>query len=131
MMPPMRTMLNSLCGFTVAASCWLGVMFVVLHRPGYERGLGLAAFFIVQGLLTLALTTARLQAAWGRLVALAGTAGIVRAGSAAMANTLNGPHFEGYALVIGAALVLQGLLTAGYIAPTYLGESSKVHHFGN
>ena len=130
-MAPMRTVLNGLCWFTVAASCWLGVMFVVLQRAGYERGLALAALFVVQSLLTLAVTTGWLTAGWGRLLALTGAAGIVWAGGAAIAATLNGPHFEGYALVIGVALVVQGLLTAGQLITTHFTPSSKVHQFGN
>jgi hypothetical protein len=131
MMPLMRTVLNGCCWFTVAASSWLGVMFVVLHRPGYERGLGLVVLFILQSLLTLAVTTAWLSAAGWRLLAILGAAGITWAGGAAVINTLNRPHFEGYALVIGVVLVLQGVLTAGQPFATHLASSSKVHLFGN
>ena len=127
----MRTTLNLFCGFTLLASIWLAVMFVVLHRPGYERGVSLSLIFIIQSLLTMAITAGLLSALLWRLLALAGAAGIVWAGGAAAANTLNGPHFEGYALVIGVALVLQGLLTAGHLVTAHPGPSSKVHQFGN
>ena len=127
----MRTILNLFCGFTLLASIWLAVMFVVLHRPGYERGVSLSLIFIIQSLLTMAITAGLLSALSWRLLALAGAAGIVWAGGAAAANTLNGPHFEGYALVIGVALVLQGLLTAGHLVTAHPGPSSKVHQFGN
>jgi hypothetical protein len=130
-MRPMRIALNVVCGFTLLASSWLAVMFVVLHRPGYERGVSLALIFIIQSLLTLALTTSLLSARWWRMLAIAGAAGIVWTGGAAVSNTLAGPHFEGYALIIGVALVLQGLLTAGQLVTRPFTLSSKVHQFGN
>ena len=40
-----------------------------------------------------------------------GGAGIVYAGLSMMHETLSRSHFEGYALVLGAALVVQGALT--------------------
>ena len=49
----MRTVLNAVCGLTIAASTWLGIMFVILHRPGYERGAGLSALFVLQSVLAL------------------------------------------------------------------------------
>jgi len=127
----MRTFLNLLCGFTLLASSWLGVMYVVLHQPGYERGVSMSLIFIIQSLLTLALTTGTLSALWWRLLTVAGAAGVVWAGGAAVSSTLTSRHFEGYALVIGVALVLQGLLTAGLLVPSLLTHSSKVHQFGN
>jgi hypothetical protein len=130
-MRPMRIALNVVCGFTLLASSWLAVMFVVLHRPGYERGVSLALIFIIQSLLTLALTTSLLSARWWRMLAIAGAAGIVWAGGAAVSNTLAGPHFEGYALIIGVALVMQGLLTAGQVVTPLFTLSSKVHQLGN
>jgi len=131
MIRPMRLPLNTLCGFTLLASSWLAVMFIVLHRPGYERGVSLALVFIIQSLLTLGVTTGLLSALWWRLLAVAGAAGIVWAGGAAVANTLSGAHFEGYALIIGVALVLQGLLTAGQLITGHFTFSSKMHRFGN
>jgi hypothetical protein len=131
MMRPMRIALNVLCGFTLLASSWLAVMFLVLHRPGYERGVSLSLVFILQSLLTLGVTTGLLSALWWRLLAVTGVVGIVWAGAAAVSNTLTGSHFEGYALIIGVALVLQGLLTAGLLITPLFTFSSKMHRFGN
>lgn len=130
-MRPMRLTLNVLCAFTLLAASWLAVMFVVLHRPGYERGVSMSLLFIIQSLLTLAITTGLASALWWRILAVAGAAGIVWAGGAAVSNTVTGPHFEGYALIIGVALILQGLLTAGHLVPTLFTQSSKVQQFGN
>jgi hypothetical protein len=131
MMLSVRTILNALCGLTILSSSWLAVMFVVLHRPGYERGVSMSLLFVIQGLLTLAVTNGMLSAVWWRILAVAGAVGITWAAGAAVANTLNGPHFEGYALVIGVALILQGVVTTGLLIATHLASSSKVHQFGN
>jgi hypothetical protein len=46
-----------------------------------------------------------------RHAAAAGGAAIVALGAASVYSTASGPHFEGYALVLGSMLVVQGLLT--------------------
>ncbi|HET9833365.1 MAG TPA: hypothetical protein VFP91_16700 [Vicinamibacterales bacterium] len=90
----------------------------------------MAILFVLQSLLALAVLNKVLSRVPWRLLALAGAVGIVWAGVVAIMNTLRGPHFEGFALVIGAALILQGLLTAGQLITTPFTPSSKVHQFG-
>lgn len=127
----MRTLTNLVCAFGVLACGWLAVMFVVLHRLGFERGAAISGLFVLQSLLALAMVNHILQATAWRLVTLAGAAGIIWAGSRAVAVTLAAQHFEGYALLIGIALILQGLLTSHQLIPIRPGSSSKVHQFGN
>jgi hypothetical protein len=120
----LKTALAAIAVFTAAASCWLFVMYLVLRHPGYQAGASMAAIFVAQSVLTLVLVAsdgparssgrpAGPQAVQNglRLVVLAGACGIAWAGYSAVSSTLSGPHFEGFALVIGAALVMQGLLT--------------------
>jgi hypothetical protein len=125
-----RPLLNGLCWLTIAASVWLGVMFVALHRPGYEYGAGMAALFVVQSLLAMAVTGPWLTGVSWRMAALPGAAGLAWAGVSAVAQNLSGPHFEGYAVVIGVLLALQGLLTIGSVVTATLASSSKVHQLG-
>ena len=99
----MRLILNGLCWFTAAASAWLAVMFVVLRHPAFERGFGMSLLFVLQSLLALAVVNGVLSAWTWRVATLAGAIGIIWAGGAALADTLTGPHFEGFALVIGTA----------------------------
>lgn len=127
----MRTLTNLVCAFGAVASGWLAVMFVVLHRPGFERGAAMSALFVVQSLLALAAVNGILRRAAWRVLALVGAAGIIWAGGRAVAATLGSPHFEGYALLIGIALILQGLLTGQQLIPIGSTSSSKVHQFGN
>jgi len=126
----MRTVHNVVCGFCVAACGWLAVMHLILRRPGFEERFGMAILFVLQSLLALAVLNKVLSRVPWRLLALAGAVGIVWAGVIAVMNTLHGPHFEGFALVIGAALILQGLLTGGQLITRPFTPSSKVHQFG-
>src|SRR5882672_7906413 len=100
----MRPLLNGLCLLTVAASVWLGAMFLVLQHPGYERGAGMAALFVLQSVLALAMTNQPLAGTPWRMAALPGAAGITWAGVAALISNLTGPHFEGFAVIIGVLL---------------------------
>src|SRR5262245_52453818 len=99
-------------------------MFVVLHRPGFERGAAMSMLFVLQSLLAVATVNGVLTSITWRLLTLAGAAGIVWAGSAAVVRTLSNPHFEGFALVIGSVLVLQGLLTTAQLIPSCYASSS-------
>jgi hypothetical protein len=127
----MRTVLTAICAVTIAAAAWLGVMFAVLHRPGWERGALISAMFVLQSLLAFGVASRWLTDAWWRVIASAGAAGLAWAGISAVISNLNSSHFEGYALVIGVFLALQGLLTLLHLVPTLLSPSSKVHQFGN
>jgi hypothetical protein len=131
MMPGMRTVLTAICALAIAASAWLGVMFVVLHRPGWERGAAVSALFVAQSLLASAATNRWLAGFWWRLIASAGAVALAWRGASAVISNLNSSYFEGYALVIGVLLALQGLLTLVHLIPTLPTPSSKVHQFGN
>ena len=107
----MRALLNLVCGSTIVASAWLGTMFVVLHRPGFERGLLMASLFGLQSLLVLAVTNGWLTGLGWRLLALAGATGLIWTGARAVATNLSSSHFEGYAFILGILLIAQALLT--------------------
>ena len=62
---------------------------------------------------------------------LLGAAGLTWVGVSAVVSNLTGPHFEGFAVIIGVLLVLQGLFTAGALVTSLWTPSSKVHQFGN
>jgi hypothetical protein len=107
----MRSLLAGCCLFTIAASCWIATMAVVLHRDGYGTQVGLALFLALESTLTLRVLSQVLRALRARLVVAAGAVAIAGVGIRAIDLTLTRLHFEGYAVVIGAALVLQGFLT--------------------
>src|SRR5436190_20180902 len=49
----MRLALTAICGFTMLASCWLFVMFLVLRHPGFEWRASISLVFVAIGALTL------------------------------------------------------------------------------
>ena len=120
----MKTLLAAVAVFTTTACSWLFVMYLVLQHPGYQARASIAVLFIAQSVLTLVLIASSGTAASSnrtegqqavqtglRLVVLAGACGIAIAGYSAVSETLSGPHFEGFALLIGSGLVVQGALT--------------------
>jgi len=110
--PGMRVLLNAVCGVTIAASIWLGVMFVVLHRPGFARGALTALLFVVQSLLAIAVANGWLAGLVWRALSLVGAAGLLWFGVRTIAANLSSNHFEGFALIIGILLIGQALTTA-------------------
>jgi hypothetical protein len=126
----MRTFLNVVCGFCIAACGWLAVMYLILRRPGFEGRFAVAVLFALQSLLAQAVLNCVVSRPPWRILTFAGAVGIVWAGVVAVTSTLRGPHFEGFALVIGAALALQGLLTTWQLITKPFTPSSKVHQFG-
>ena len=130
-MPGMRACLNAVCGLTIATSTWLGVMFVVLHRPGYERGLGMSTLFVLQSLLATAVINQWLRQPRWLAITFVGAVTLTWVGTSAVLANIKGPNFEGYAVVIGALLILQGLLTILQLITRLFSQSSKVHQLGN
>ena len=108
----LKTALAAVCIFTLLATAYLTASLLVLRPPraNYQQWALMAALITAQGVLTLvALFLARTAPV--RYAALAGAFAIALAGAQWVFNTLSGPHFEGYALVLGSALVVQGALT--------------------
>jgi len=106
----MKRVLLCLCFFSLAAMAWLGIMEIVLHRPGFGLRICLPILFACQSLTTIFFLIFR---GWGRLRLLLMLAGGLTAifGISAVVSILKAAHFEGYVLLIGAALVLQGTIT--------------------
>jgi hypothetical protein len=112
---PMRASLTWMSLLTALAGFWLAVMEQVLKHPGYAGRSAIAAGIVIQGLATV------LFMVWHgrpilRVIVLAGAASVVVLGTSAIIRILNAPHFEGFVLLIGVALIVQGtmaLIVAG------------------
>lgn len=105
----MRTILLPLCVFLTAAGVWLAVMEGILKHPGYEVRSAADASIAAQALLTLCFLVFGGGPAFRMIVLLSAVYAAVF-GAFAMARTLQPNHFEGYGLLIGAALVLEAAL---------------------
>ena len=112
----MRRALAAICAFTLLATAYLTASLIILRPPraNYQQWAFAASVIVTQGALTLTALWrgTRLRRAIGAsyLVAVGGVS-IAALGASAVYSTVSGSHFEGYALVLGSMLVIQGLLT--------------------
>ena len=120
----LKTCLAATCAFTLLATGYLSLSLIVLHPPraNYRNWSAMAALLVAQSMFTLVALAAdsaalRVFGPGGirsrglHYALLAGGVAIVWLGASWVRSTVSSPHFEGYALVLGSALVLQGLLT--------------------
>ena len=113
----MRATLAAIGTFTLLATAYLTASLLVLRPPraNYQQGALIATVIVGQDVLTLiALGTAGPEGL--RCAPAAGGALVAALGARSVYATMSGPHFEGYALVLGSAMVLQGLLTLATFA---------------
>jgi hypothetical protein len=109
-----KTAVAAICLFTLLATAYLTASLLILRPPraNYQQWAVVASAIVAQGTVTLialyASSPKRL-----RYMTIAGGLALAGLGASAVYSTLSGPHFEGYALVLGSAMVLQGTLTIG------------------
>ncbi len=115
--PLVKQLLTLSSLFTVAAGVWLGVMESILKHPGYVGRSVIAACIAVQGLATLACILLGGRSAFRNIVMM-GAVAIAFLGGWAILRILGTQHFEGFVLIIGAALVTQGILTVATLWQT-------------
>lgn len=106
----MKAALTWTSAFTVAAGVWLALMENILKHAGYAGRTAIATCIATQGLATLLLLLLDCRSVFRALV-LTGAVGVAILGAAAIQRILAAPHFEGFVLLIGFALIVQGLLT--------------------
>jgi hypothetical protein len=110
--PMLNRVLVAVCALTVLAVGTLTLSVVVLRPPRVNYVVsGLLAFIVVaQSAVTIGavMTSAR---SWLRLALSIGGALLVAVGTMILHETLSRSHFEGYALVVGTLVVVQGVLT--------------------
>jgi len=112
-----KTALAAICAFTLLATAYLTASLLILRPPraNYQQWFLVATLIIAQGTLTLfALYSAGAKNL--RYVVVTGGLVVACVGALSIYSTLSGPHFEGYALVLGSAMVLQGALTIGVLS---------------
>jgi hypothetical protein len=122
-----KTALAAICAFTLLAAAFLTASLLILRPPraNYQQWAFVASVIVAQGLLTLI-------ALWSggpksvRWVTAAGAVAMTWIGASSVYSTVSGPHFEGYALVLGSAMVVQGLLTlAMFLVPGMLSDTLR------
>jgi hypothetical protein len=122
-----KTALAAICIFTLATTVYLSASLMVLRPPRahHQQWTLIAAVILIQGALTL--FAIRAGGAKGlRAAAAAGGVVIAALGASSVYSTVSGPHFEGYSLVLGSMLVIQGLLTLITFAGSSAGTAAPL-----
>jgi hypothetical protein len=110
----MTPALACLCVFSLAAGCWLALMESILRHPAFLQRIALAAVIVGQSALTLGVISGS-SGRLSRLVISAGACMLLAMGALAVSKNVTGHHFEGFALIIGLALVVQAILTVSMV----------------
>jgi hypothetical protein len=106
----LKQLLILMCLFAVAAGIWLAAMENILKHPGYAGRSVMDVCIAVQGIATLLFMLLNGPPLL-RAVVIAGAAAITLLGGFAIARDLQAQHFEGFVLIIGSGLIVQGALT--------------------
>ena len=107
---PMKRILLFLCFFTLAAMTWLSVMEIILRHPGSVLRICTAGLLALQSLSTILFLIFRGKGRARSFLMIGGFL-ITLFGISAVVSILDAAHFEGYILLIGLALILQGVVT--------------------
>jgi len=113
----LKRLLTLICLFAIVAGMWLGVMENILRHDGYAARSAIAAFIAIQGSATLLFLWLNRGGSVLRILVMAGAAAIMLLGASATLRILRAQHFEGFVLIIGLALLLQGALTLAALMP--------------
>lgn len=122
----MKTTLALISSFTLLAAGYLSLSVALLRPPrvNYGEWFLTATLFVGQSVLTLLAVTGLISGGWIRWVLLAGSVAVIGVGAAWVYATVSGPHFEGYAVVLGSAVVVQGVLTLAHLSSAFVRATS-------
>ena len=107
------------CWCTLFAVAYVSLSVVILHPPrlNYSAWFLTAAYLVVQSVLTLFMVGGSVRGSWTRRVLIAGGVAIASIGTWWVHATVSGPHFEGFALILGSWVAIQGMLTVLHLIP--------------
>jgi hypothetical protein len=123
-----KTALTALCAFTLLATAFLSLSLVILQPPraNVQQWFLMAALIVAQAAFTLFAVAGRTPGDWMRWLLVPGAAAVMWLGATWAYATIHGSHFEGYALVLGSVLVVQGAVTLAYFIPRLMRASQDV-----
>jgi len=107
--PVMKLALTWMSVFTAAAGAWLAFMEQMLKHSGYGGRTVIGICIAMEGIATVLFLLLHGRAIYRTLV-LVGAIAVGLLGASAVMRILGAPHFEGFVLIIGSALVVQGML---------------------
>ena len=106
----MKLALTSMSIFTAAAGAWLAFMEQILKHSGYGGRTVVGVCIAIEGIATVLLLMFDGRPVYRNLI-LAAAIAVGSGGASAVWRILGAPHFEGFVLIIGSALILQAVLT--------------------
>ena len=114
----LKTALLALAALTLLAVAYLTASVLVLRPPraNLSAWLPLAALLAAQCVLTFAAVSSAVP--WLRTIVAAGGTALIAAAVWLIRGTLSSDHFEGYALLLGGMLAIQGALTVAVFLGT-------------
>lgn len=100
-----------MCVLTLLATAFLTASLLLLRPPraNHQQWAFIATVIVAQGALTLVALAGGPTGL--RYVTSSGAVALGWIGASSVYSTMSGPHVEGYALVLGSAMVVQALLT--------------------
>lgn len=107
---PMKAGLTCTSLFTAGTGSWLIVMEQILRHSGYAERTAIATCITLQGLCTLLVLMFGVGSISGAVILLSAVS-LVLFGAFSMERILQSQHFEGFVLLVGLALIAQGLMT--------------------
>ena len=112
-------LLAACCWCTLFAVAYVSLSVIILHPPrlNYSAWFRTAAYLVVQSVLTLFMVGGSVRGSWTRRVLIAGGVAIASIGAWWVHATVSGPHFEGFALILGSWVAIQGMLTVLHLIP--------------
>ena len=112
-------LLAASCWCTLSATAYLTLSVVILRPPrfNYSIWLAMAALFVVQSGLTLATVRGAIHSNAARPILIVGGVALAAIGAWWVHATLASQHFEGFALVLGSWVAMQGTLTVLHLVP--------------
>ena len=111
--PPLVRVLAAFCWCTLLAVGCLSLTVVLLQPPrlNYPMWFSVATFFVAQSVATLLWLAGALHGNWTRRVLMAAGAIMAAVGARWVFETIASAHFEGYALMLGSWVAMQGAIT--------------------
>jgi hypothetical protein len=113
-----KAALAAMCVLLLLATAYLSLSLVILNPPRAKFAVWftLAAIFAGQSAVTLVAMGMSHPPAWLRRIVTAGAFVLIGIAAWRMRATLASTHFEGYNVLLGAMLVVQGAMTLLQIA---------------
>jgi hypothetical protein len=114
----MKVLTAALCALTILAVAYLSWSVLLLQPPraNYPTWFTIAAIVATQSTVTVIAIVAAVSRL--RVAATIGAVALAALGVSMVRATLTSAHFEGYALILGTMLVVQGIATvATFIGP--------------